>query len=302
MKRFLLKLALFVLLTVAIDGAIGNVYDYLWSHPRGSGLARLHYISFKTNADVLLFGSSRCLHHYDSCILEDSLGVSVYNCATSGQGILFFYVQLCNILNRYVPQMIVYDVYPDYDYLSDVDNTRFLGWARIYYGSPEIDSLFWKFEPSERLKMVSLSYRNNAQALTPWLSAFSNSIDTSVKGYVPLEGVIDYDVPSKAKIDEVVDSLKLEYLELFVMKCQKNNIKIVLMASPWYSKSEYSFSPIRTIAEKHHVPFIMHYQDADFVGHKELFKDSGHMNHVGATLYTQKIAGTVAGVLNDEQK
>jgi hypothetical protein len=188
--------------------------------------------------------------------------------------------------------MIVYDVMPKFDYLEGEDNTKYLGWARRYYGKPEIDSVFWRIDPSERWKMLSKTYRYNAKCLVT-LSDFVHPNHEDIKGYRPLEAVMTYDKdPSEedeAKVVQV-DSLKLEYLERFVKRCKEANVKFVFAVSPTYMKSRDVFDPVRVLAEKYQVPFLMHYQDSDYVGHKELFKDATHMNRVGAERYSSRIA------------
>ena len=46
----------------------------------------------------------------------------------------------------------------------------------------------------------------------------------------------------------------------------------------------------RDLAQKHHLTFIDHYRDSDFVGHAELFYDFGHLNRKGAELFSQKLS------------
>jgi hypothetical protein len=292
MKKYLIKIVIFILLLVAVDAAIGMAYSYVGSHPKGGDTARFNYINYGTMEDVLLFGSSRCMNHYNPCILEDSLQCSVYNCGTEGNGCLLSFIQLSNILDRYHPKMIVYDVMPKYDYLEGEDNTKYLGWARRFYGKPEIDSVFWRIDPSEKWKMLSKTYRNNAKCLLT-LSDFVHPNHENIKGYRPLEAVMTYDKePSDEDETKVVqvDSLKLEYLERFVKRCKEANVKFVFSVSPTYMKSRDVFDPVRVLAEKYQVPFLMHYQDSDYVGHKELFKDATHMNRVGAERYSSTIA------------
>ena len=66
----------------------------------------------KVDADVVVIGSSKASHHYVPQMLEDSLGLTAYNC---GQGGCFFLYQNCiinMILDRYTPKMILWDIQP----------------------------------------------------------------------------------------------------------------------------------------------------------------------------------------------
>ena len=73
MKKFLVKTALFIILVLVIDAALGAGFRYLVPHAKGGDTGRIEYICHRTSEDLLIFGSSRAVHHYDPFLLEDSL-------------------------------------------------------------------------------------------------------------------------------------------------------------------------------------------------------------------------------------
>jgi hypothetical protein len=194
------------------------------------------------------------------------------------------------VLERYTPKMIVYDVMPNYDYMDENDNYRFLFEARRFYGKPEIDSVFWDLDANDRYKMWSQAYRYNPNSFK-LVSDFIHPLLSNIKGYQPKEGVITHEIDSMQKKSCPLDSLKLKYLNRFVTKCKERGVQLVFAYSPVAAGSEEAFEPIEEIATKHQIPVLRNFQNPQFLGHKELFTDPMHMNHLGAEKYTRLIAG-----------
>ena len=115
MRKFLLKLVLFLAIIVALDFAYGICMDRYRRSIRTGVTGLDNEALYRTTAPVLVFGSSRAWHHYDPRILRDSLGLDVYNCGVNSMGIQFFYPRLHQILRRYTPRVIIYDSSPTYD-------------------------------------------------------------------------------------------------------------------------------------------------------------------------------------------
>lgn len=65
MKKFLLKIGLFLLALLVVDRAFGMVFSYMMNNARGGYIGHHRYVTDKLNEDVLIFGSSRAIHHYN---------------------------------------------------------------------------------------------------------------------------------------------------------------------------------------------------------------------------------------------
>ena len=64
MRSFILKILLAVVIVAVADQAIGAGLLYMRRHA-GSGSAReIEYTTHQCTEDVLIFGSSRAMHHY----------------------------------------------------------------------------------------------------------------------------------------------------------------------------------------------------------------------------------------------
>ena len=185
MRQLVAKIILFLVILFLVDTALGICFQTLVDSAKGGETRRVNYICKQTSEDLLIFGSSRALHHYDPLLLEDSLQMSCYNCGKDGNGIILLYGWFKMIQQRYHPQMIVYDVMPNFD-LWKGDNMAYLPGLRYYYGEPAVDSIFWSVDKNERFKMMVQSYRFNSQFLQIMMDNIK-PLRKNINGYVPLE-------------------------------------------------------------------------------------------------------------------
>ncbi|MCM1312934.1 MAG: hypothetical protein NC206_04670 [Bacteroides sp.] len=298
MKKFLIKLGMFVLLVVVCDVCGGLAFRYLLSHAKGGDNGRNNYIHNEMDEAVLLFGSSRCIHHYDPRIVADSLSLSCYNCGTDGNGIILFYPRFRMITERYKPHCIVYDIHAGFDLLKGEPNEKYLSWLRPYYSRVSVDSLFWDISPEERLKMWSSAYQYNSKLLQ-LVSDNVHPLQSDIRGYRPVDRTMEYDVvPTDSPTAYCYDGVKLKYLERLAKECKLQGIKLVFAISPQYKNtSDAVCAPLFDIAGKYDIPVLNHFCDTSFVNNRSLFYDSVHMNRNGATEYSKLIAGELKTLL-----
>lgn len=113
---FCLKIVLLVVILFGVDRLVGAAFVKmkdvgLAGNPENMWLKTPFTIE-KVDADVVVIGSSKASHHYVPQMLEDSLGMTAYNCGHDG---CFFLYQNCiinMILDRYTPKMILWDIQP----------------------------------------------------------------------------------------------------------------------------------------------------------------------------------------------
>ena len=84
MKSFIIKILVFAVLMLAVDMSIGKVFAILQDRAPYGNWQRFRYINDEMRDDILIMGSSRASHHYVPKIIEDSLGMSCYNCGVDG--------------------------------------------------------------------------------------------------------------------------------------------------------------------------------------------------------------------------
>lgn len=291
MKKLIMKLAIFALLFVVIDSAIGKGFTTLIVRAKGGDTGKNNEIANRTTAEIILFGSSRCVHHYDPRIIADSLGMTCYNAGRDGNGILMMYPYYKLLSERYQPKIIVYDL-SIFDVGVD-DHSKYLEWLRQFYGRPEVDSMVWNINPNERVKMMSKSYRFNGRGLQ-MISDAIHPVQHDILGYKPLYGEMSYEPKEDDASDNVqkpIDPFKEKYLIRLIQDCRRNGTKLIFMVSPSYGQTTRStyYSAISNLCKRYGVPLFYHQNDTNFVNDRKYFKDSSHLNSVGAKKYTKMI-------------
>lgn len=294
MKNFLHKVFVFFVLICVIDVSFGFIMRYVNNHTDCDEIGKDNYISNSLNSEILVFGSSRAHHHYNTVMMADSLGLTCFNCGEDGYGIILAYGRLLMILNRYVPKMIIYDVTPAFDFLEYGDNSKHLYRLKNFYGQNGIDSIFYDVDPREKIKMKSSMYQHNSSYLRNLASFLLNTpSQTTLNGFDPLFGAMDtlkianIDVEYDSKDGYVIDSLKLKYLNKFIDKAISNNIKVVFVASPvWYGQDSLVLKPVKEICASKDIVLLDYTNDIKYVHSNALFKDGKHLNALGADSFT----------------
>lgn len=300
MKRFLSLIVLFFAVAFAIDATIGFGGDYLLKHTKGGQTKMFNDLVMKDNHEVLILGSSRALHHYDTPFLSDSLGLDVYNAGFKGQGIILAEGILEMALKHSEPKLVLFDVVPQFDiyeFLDDDNHRRYLGLLKPYFRVSEIGRLFKDISMEEWYKVHSGMFRYNTSLLT-MLSDFLRARPCSNSGYVPLSGIMQ--VASEDAITQVFicDSLKIRYLERMILLSLSKNISVAMVASPQYGTFDSSiYNPAKELCSRYNVPFLDYYASEPFASHKEWFQEPVHLNATGARRFSEMLIKDITPLL-----
>ena len=292
MKKFIIKVACFFIIVALIDCIAGIVFPYLVSNAKGGDNGRNNYICLKTNEDILIFGSSRAIHHYHPTIISDSTDMTCYNCGQDGNGVILNYGRLLMIGKRYKPKMIIYDVQNTFDLTAGEDNHKYLAWLKAYYDHEGVDNIFDSVDSTEKFKMMSNLYRYNSKCVQIVSDCIHPMQSLGIKGYRPLTAKMDTmkiirNAPSSVSVPEW-DSLKINYLNKFIDKTK--DTKLVFVISPlWYGMNESQYKIIKTICQERGIQFYDFANNPKYVHHNEYFKDGSHMNNVGAEEFTKDL-------------
>ncbi|MCH5347616.1 MAG: hypothetical protein J1E63_10920 [Muribaculaceae bacterium] len=299
MKRFITYILIFFCFIAVIDISIGYLARYLNSHAKGGDTKNHYYIAGEMTDSVLIFGSSRAIHHFNPKILEDSLGMTVYNCGLDGNGIIYNYGRLMSILRRYKPRVIIYDIMPEFD-MSHDDYTKYLQWQkRLYDDVPEVREVFNDVDWTERYKMISNLYKYNTSIIQMLSDNVKPKQAVSYHGYKPIDEVINYDVSPKDELPAEWDELKLKYFHRFIEECQRNGIAVIISFSPWYKAvNSARFDNFVSLCNEYRLPVIDMYADSVLSSNPNYFADASHLNSTGADLFSQKFAHILKGILH----
>jgi len=291
MKRLLLHIAIVICLFLVMDRSLGFGLKSLYRISNATDEYKISYSNESTRDSLLFMGSSRCLHHYAPLIFEKELGMTCYNAADWGiKNIYYHYGLLGNILSRYTPKAILFEIHP-----CDFRDTPFSGKERAGSLAPycgmsdacdemlELAGKYWPYQ-------LSWVYRYTG-SMPNLITGKFGSMDRSLKGWKPLDGVMDTTGIKAEEYPFPVDQERVDLLERFIKDCKQKNIQLSMIVSPMYICSKEDVYQIpRELAAKHHIPFIDHFRDTTFIGHAELFYDFGHLNRKGAEIYSKMIS------------
>ena len=294
LRKLILKTVVFLVLVVLGDFLFGNAIAYMVNHITVGGQGRDNYICREMNDDVLVFGSSRALHHYDTQVIVDSLGMSAYNCGADGCGILLAYARFSMVCERYRPKIVIYDLVAGYDLLKG-DNMRQLKWIRNWYDRKGIAEIFQDVDPMEKYKMMSYTYRYNSSFIkSAFVFLTGKAMESNIRGYVPLEGVMK---PGKVKVEKGVwqeeDTIRAQYMMKFVQLAKTKGVKLIFVKSPiWYEQDSLKMEEVRPFkewCEREGIPFHDFTKHPKYMHHEEYFDDGKHLNAVGAREFTKDL-------------
>lgn len=291
MKKFIVKIVLFFLIAAVFDVLSGKAFSYLVDHAKGGDNWRNNYICNETKEDILIFGSSRAIHHYNPMIIADSLGKSCYNCGQEGNGVILNYGRYQLICQRYTPKLLIYDVVPGFDLLAGDDNHKYLGWLRAYYDRTGIPEIFESVDSVEKYKMFSQMFRYNSKFVQIVSDNLHPMQSEGVKGFRPMNGEMDTMKVSKRTVKKEAyefDELKISYINRIIT--ESKDTRIIFVVSPyWDGMDTTSLRPVKDICKKQDIPFLDFSNSPKYVHHNEYFKDGSHLNAKGADEFTRDL-------------
>lgn len=293
MKKYLLHILLFFGIVVAVDVGVGTFGRYLQGHAKGGSTRQFDDLVMKDRHDVLVMGSSRAHHHYDTPFLSDTLGLDVYNAGFDGNGVVLADGVLEMVLNRYKPKLVLFDVEPAFDvnvYDKDNHHTRYIKNLKPYYREKGVSEIIKDVSMEEWRKVQSGLIRFNTEILG---MAVDNLIDRGTErgGFQPLSGRIEKEPEPKAAGQSELDPFKLAHIEKLIVLCQRNEVPLLLVGSPKYGRKDSEvLRPVKAIAERYGVRFLDYYAEPSFMAHKEWFKEPMHLNREGARVFSKMIA------------
>lgn len=296
MAKFIKKVLLFFVFMAVIDVLSGFCFDYLRAHAKGGDTQKNYYISEKCCDDILILGSSRAARHYDPQVLEDSLGMSCYNCGEPGCGIITAYARYGMIEKRHKPKLVIYEITPNYDYYKTDEYSKYLGKLRPYADKTDVSELFSKTGVElEFLRIRSNLYKNNSFII----DYFKDILIGNVKrcGYEPSFGSLSKDVIRKQSpmIEYTIDELKLSYIERLILKLRDENVKLCFITSPQClsateaENESYIYNKIIELCKQYDVPFLNNFYLKGVSSNRMYFHDFGHLNSKGAAIYTKML-------------
>ena len=247
----------------------------------------------ETNADVLVFGTSRAVYHYVPQVFEDSLNLTFYNTGRGGQFIFYQTAVLKSVLKRYKPKLIIMDFMGTFEVGREYYD-RMSCLLPYYNNHPEIRDLIELRSPYEKMKLLSQIYPFNSQFLTIAVGnlEINKKRKPDYKGFIPLLNEMRVEIDSmETKSSYEIDSIKVMAFREFLTDTKSAGIPVMVIFSPVYYlyDKDFSVSICREVCSQENVPFYDFSKDSVFLFKNNLFGDLIHVNQNGAILLSQLI-------------
>lgn len=300
MKKYLIIISIGFLIVFAGDLLIGKTLKYFYFKTSSGLLQRTTYSIEKTEADILIFGTSRANHHYDVKLIEEQTGLSAYNTGRDGNFIFYQTAILKSILKRYTPNQIILDFTGTFEFRQE-DYDRLSSLLPYYDSHPEIHDIVELKSTFEQYKLKSQIYPYNSLLTTIAIGNLEYNKNRgknkgAYKGFVPLGSIWENNLDSVEikKHYEIDYNKQIVFEEFIKLSCDKE-IPLVVVYSPVYYQYEkdYSIDICKGICEKYNVNFIDYSKDSDFLKNRNLFQDKSHLNSNGAKLLTTKVLKSI---------
>lgn len=295
MKKFLIKLSIFIVLLTVTDIALVGVFK-LFDYTRSGEIHKIHSIMTKETPQLLVLGSSRASHHYNPQILKDILDLSVYNAGLDGVGTTIANGFLKGLGREIYPEIILCELTPKFDLYQGGS----VGLNNLYPYSnfAPIKDIIISFDSSEKFKLISNGYKLNSVLLRVLPSIFSKS-DDATKGFTPLYGSIKDSSPIILDLGYKKDPVKEMWLRNLIDDALLHSCLLIFTISPAFNNNYTSlYSDEIAIIQEYNLPLLNHLNDPRFQKEKRFFQDLTHMNIDGATLYSRIIANEVDSIIS----
>ena len=224
---------------------------------------------------------------------EDSLKMSAYNVARDACLFSYNYCVVNSIIDRYSPQLIIWE--NDFDclyerYEDSLEQLYPYYRSNIWVTQIIDEQLTWK----ERVMLNSRIYRYNSivHRIVAHYFKGQSAIDTE-KGYIPLTPK-NLKNPLKLNNEEQLtfelSEKKIAHLRSVFQKTRARGIKLVMVDSPKYkigNTNTLSRMKMKKICEEYDIIFLDNTQLAEINSHREYFNDNIHLNATGAAHYTK---------------
>lgn len=303
MLRFIKSLLIFFILLVVIDRLGGALLERGFYHQNhGEDFTSINLLD-KDTSDIVIFGSSRAVHHFVPKKLTALTGLSCYNGGRDNMGI--YYVNACvrQVTARSTPRFFIIDIIP-YHFLEgyqtdqkfiDAQTGILMPFTNKY---PEILKAIERQDKKEAWKAKWIrTYPFNSLIGSILINSFTHIGRFSENGYDPLKGEID-SAKFKSQFnrytpeDVPFDTSALKLLEESLSLAESKGVKTILCISPFYlNVPQYAalVSEMNNIAARHNGLLLDYSHDAEFMQHPALFRDELHLNETGAEKLTEKV-------------
>ena len=294
-KKFVFKLILLACVLIIADFFLGKTLKHYYFKINSGPLYDITFVVDSTNAETLVFGSSRASHHYVPKVFENQLHTTFYNCGRDVTGLIYEAAMVKAVTARYKPKRILLDILP-LEFSSDESDR--LSDLLPYQDNPAIYPYILDKSPYEKIKLLSYSYPYNSLVSSIIIRNLKkNEKSEGTEGYLELDGTMDNVKPPILYEESKIIPRKIEIYKDLLEYLNKLDIPTYIIISPFYTplatnKSEEIASNLcREYKNIHFVSFI---KRTDYLKDYKLFKDFPHLNNTGAIKFSNEMCDYIS--------
>ncbi|WP_143014056.1 hypothetical protein [Mucilaginibacter pineti] len=283
-----------ILAFIAVDQAAGAFIYYFFTRQVSGEFAVANHVVYNLNEDVLILGSSRASHHYNSSHIKDGLKLSCFNGGRDGEGILYSTGIFELALQRHIPKVVILDVNSDVLTEKEDEKNKLSILLPYLKQSDVVANMIVKKGKLELLKSNLQTYRYNGQLFSIFQHHFLSSGNT-VMGFNPLDNKMDAgrSFSRSSSLKPYADNISadnVDALNLFITECKRQKIQLFVFVSPRYNDDTKlnSYLKLKSICNSNEVVFHDFTNDV-FFKNAAYYSDRAHLNSRGADLYTDTI-------------
>lgn len=302
MKKLILFITGVLAAVVILDYAAGvATRGYLRTHRLPGDCASIDYTVKDIDEDVIILGNSVILNSLMPSVLSDSIGMSVYNSASNGQELIFFYSLLDCILQRHTPKAIILGLRGDL-FTSEGIGDRYSILSPYYgMGYEVIDSCLNSTSDHAPMFMKSTFYRYNTIWWRILLYHFITPNEQGENGFIakPIPPMAPELQPSEE--NDAPKTERLNTLKMIIDRCREKGVRLIAVFPPLYYERHGVAAvtdAVKALCAANGVAVIDDSTNPYYLSHPELFYDNTHLNKDGALHYSMSKAGELKTMLS----
>jgi hypothetical protein len=296
-KPLLYSGLLFVSLFFIADRIMGYYLQNLYLTQRKGDYYETTYALKHIKEDLLIFGSSRAVRHYDPNIFQDSLNLSALNVGKIGNTLLYSNAVFSQMLTYHVPKIVILDISP----IEFAESERKRGEKSMvnillkYHDLPLIEKQIKRLDTKELLlSKVFWTYKFNSSIYTLLTNKQGLSEFDKTKGFQSRKGTkITKNFVKVNNDDYVEDTILVNTFHNFLTKARKNNIRVHVVISPTtLYQTHNSIAKIKKITDE----FGFQFHDISHLSvfnKAALYYDKTHLNKIGAKMFSELLADSL---------
>ena len=291
-KKFLIKFLKILIVLAVLDFIAGQILEYYYFKIRSGLYHNITFVIDSTNAETLVFGSSRANHHYIPQVFESRLNTTFYNCGNDGIGLIYEAALINAVTARYTPQRILLDFLPNEFSFDESDRLSYL---LPYRNNPSVHPYILEKSNFESLKLFTSHIYPYNSLLTTIIAGNVKPItatERDARGYDPLNGNTNNSKPQKLSETGRLLQKKIKVFEELLNYLNKREIICYVIISPDYDilDNYQSVKIAKAYCSKYkNVHLIDLSNDTSYVAKQSLFHDSYHLNDHGAIKFSGDI-------------